>query len=55
MKRIFMSNSHITTVFGLPGTGKTTLAVKLIGELALEGKRVLVTGYSNQSVDQLLI
>ena len=42
-----MSNSFVTTVLGLPGTGKTTLAVKLITELAQEGKRVLVTGYSN--------
>lgn len=55
MKRLFNSNSLITTVFGLPGTGKTTMAIKLISELALEGKRVLVTGYSNQSVDLLLI
>ncbi|MGH8103922.1 MAG: IGHMBP2 family helicase, partial [bacterium] len=41
-------------IHGPPGTGKTTTCVELIAQLVQHGEKVLVTGDSNTSVDNLV-
>lgn len=42
-------------ILGMPGTGKTTVIAHLIARLALAGKTVLLTSYTNSAVDNILI
>ncbi|MCR4716704.1 MAG: AAA family ATPase [Lachnospiraceae bacterium] len=45
----------ITFIWGPPGTGKTTTLAKIALKYIDEGKRVLMTSYSNVSVDGALL
>jgi DNA polymerase alpha-associated DNA helicase A len=50
----FSLGSDVSVVHGPPGTGKTYTVVEIIRQLVSEGKRVLVCGPSNISVDNIL-
>lgn len=47
-------NLSIGLIHGPPGTGKTTVLVEIILQLLRLGKRVLVSCFSNQAVDNIL-
>ncbi|KAK9448040.1 P-loop containing nucleoside triphosphate hydrolase protein [Limtongia smithiae] len=49
-----IGDSEVTIVHGPPGTGKTYTVIEIIRQLVEQGKRVLVCGPSNISVDTIL-
>jgi hypothetical protein len=46
--------ASLTCILGPPGTGKTTVIAEIAGQLASEGKRVLISAQSNLAVDNAL-
>ena len=42
-------------VLGMPGTGKTTLIALLVRSLLNQGKRVLLSSFTNSAVDNMLL
>lgn len=38
----------------MPGTGKTELIIKLIEKFSKLGKRILITTFTNRSLDNIL-
>lgn len=46
--------AEVALIWGPPGTGKTQSLVEVVRQLVREGKRVLICGGSNLSVDNLL-
>lgn len=49
-----LSESEVAVIHGPPGTGKTYTLVEIIRQFVSQGKRVLVCGPSNISVDNIL-
>ncbi|KAI8321673.1 DNA helicase [Martensiomyces pterosporus] len=52
--RLAVTADEIALIHGPPGTGKTHTMVEIIRQLASRGKRLLVCGPSNVSVDNLV-
>lgn len=52
--RFALSDSEICMIHGPPGTGKSYTLIEIIRQTASQGKRVLVCGPSNMSVDNIL-
>jgi DNA replication ATP-dependent helicase Dna2 len=50
-----MKAKDYALIQGPPGTGKTYTIAGVIKQFAEEGKKVLVTGYTNRAVDNILI
>jgi DNA replication ATP-dependent helicase Dna2 len=42
-------------VLGMPGTGKTTTIVEIIKSLAAKKKKILLTSYTHNAVDNVLL
>ena len=53
--RAAVTTEDYTLVLGMPGAGKTTAVVAMLRVLALTGKRVLLTSYTNSAVDNVLL
>jgi hypothetical protein len=45
----------LSFIWGPPGTGKSTTVARLIQQLVLSGRRVLVTAHSNAAVDVVML
>ncbi|KAI8802126.1 DNA helicase [Cladochytrium replicatum] len=52
--KLALASKELFLVHGPPGTGKTYTCVEIVRQLAKHGKRVLVCGPSNISVDNLV-
>ncbi|KAJ2022262.1 hypothetical protein GGI06_001892 [Coemansia sp. S85] len=52
--RLALATQDVALIHGPPGTGKTHTLLEIIRQLVNEGKRVLVCGPSNVSVDNLV-
>lgn len=50
-----LSARDLAIIHGPPGTGKTTAVVELISQAVSQGQKVLASGPSNTSVDNLLV
>lgn len=50
-----MTARDYTLIQGLPGTGKTTTIAFIVRLLAAQGKRVLISSYTNAAVDNVLL
>ncbi len=53
--RMCLSASDYAMVLGMPGTGKTTLIALLVRSLINQGKRVLLSSFTNSAVDNMLL
>ncbi|KAJ3206193.1 Tripartite DNA replication factor, partial [Clydaea vesicula] len=50
-----LSSDDYALILGMPGTGKTTMITCIIKYLASIGKRVLLTSYTHNAVDNVLL
>ncbi len=50
-----ITNQDILIIHGPPGTGKTVTIAHIVEELTKRGKRVLISAYTNKSVDAILL
>lgn len=50
-----ITNQDILIIHGPPGTGKTVTIAHIVEELVRRGERVLISAYTNKSVDAILL
>ena len=50
-----LSSLNYLLIQGMPGTGKTTTIAALVHVLVRQGHSVLLSGYTNAAVDNLLL
>lgn len=50
-----LSTPDYALILGMPGTGKTSTIVQAIKGLVAQGKRVLLSSYTNSAVDTVLV
>ncbi|CAN3360051.1 DNA replication ATP-dependent helicase/nuclease Dna2p [Diutina catenulata] len=53
--RLCLRADDYAVVLGMPGTGKTTLLARLVGQLAAQGRSVLLCSYTHSAVDNVLM